>query len=135
MDGNFVLNFGPDGLGRIRMEEKQIAKEIGDWMKTNQEAVYNCGYAPLKKQDWGYFTKNRITGQLYMIIFNLPIDGKLKIEIGDDYFVESAYLLDNNGLNQLDVEQVDKKLYSVFLEKNSTSLYTPITIKLNCKKN
>jgi alpha-L-fucosidase len=41
LNGNFVLNFGPDGKGNIRPEESKIAKEIGDWMKINGEAIYN----------------------------------------------------------------------------------------------
>lgn len=81
MDGNFVLNFGPDGNGKIREEETRLAREIGDWMKTNSEAVYNCGYAGLEKQDWGYFTRNRQTGKIYLTIFNRPVNGKVRVRL------------------------------------------------------
>ena len=39
LDGNFVINFGPDGEGNIRPEESRIAGSIGKWMKVNSDAV------------------------------------------------------------------------------------------------
>ncbi|GAA4802175.1 alpha-L-fucosidase [Olivibacter ginsenosidimutans] len=80
LDGNFVLNFGPDGQGTIRPEEAKLAQEIGDWMQINHEAIYDCGYAGLEKQDWGYITQNRKTGKYYLIVFNVPVSGTLKIK-------------------------------------------------------
>ena len=45
MDGNMVVNFGPQADGDFPPEEKNLAAEIGRWMKRNGEAVYGCGYA------------------------------------------------------------------------------------------
>lgn len=79
LSGNFVINFGPDGKGNIRQEETHIAKEVGDWMKINNEAIYGCSHADIKKQDWGYFTqKGR---KLYLTVFNRPINNCLNVEI------------------------------------------------------
>lgn len=79
MDGNFVLNFGPDGKGNIRPEETKIAQEIGDWMKVNNEAVYGCSYTDFKKQGWGYFTQK--DNKIYLTVFNRPINNMLHVEI------------------------------------------------------
>lgn len=79
LDGNFVINFGPDGKGSIRPEEAKIAKEVGEWMKVNKEAVYGTTHSGIKKQDWGYFTKKG--DKLYMCVFNTPINNMLNIEI------------------------------------------------------
>lgn len=76
LDGNFVLNYGPDGLGNIRPEETQLSREIGEWMKINSEAVYGTGYVNLEKQGWGYYTRKG--DKVYMIVFNRPISNKLK---------------------------------------------------------
>lgn len=81
LDGNFVLNFGPDGQGAIRAEETKLAKEIGDWMKINREAIYDCDYAGLEKQDWGYITKSNKTGKYYLIVFNTPVSGSLRLKL------------------------------------------------------
>lgn len=91
LDGNFVLNFGPDGQGAIRPEEAKLAAEIGEWMKVNHEAIYDCAYAGLEKQDWGYITKSRKTGKYYMIVFNVPVSGALKIKIAPDAGVGKIY--------------------------------------------
>lgn len=92
LNGNFVLNFGPDGKGNIREEEKTLAKEIGEWMKINNEAIYGTEYVNLEKQGWGYYTKKG--NQLYLIVFNRPISNKLKVIIPKEGFrPEKAYFL------------------------------------------
>ncbi|MCL4637784.1 alpha-L-fucosidase [Olivibacter jilunii] len=91
LDGNFVLNFGPDGQGAIRPEETKLAKEIGEWMKVNHEAIYDCGYAGLEKQDWGYITKHRKTGKYYLIVFNIPVSGALRIKLAPGSDIASLY--------------------------------------------
>lgn len=78
-DGNFVLNFGPDGNGDFRPEEKVLAREIGDWMKVNGEAIHNTRNAGLEKQGWGYYTKNG--NNMYLTIFNRPVNNKVRMAI------------------------------------------------------
>ena len=48
LNGNLVINFGPDGQGNIREEESQIAKEIGHWMAVNGEAIYGTHHSKSK---------------------------------------------------------------------------------------
>lgn len=97
LDGNFVLNFGPDGEGAIRQEETKLAEEIGEWIKVNHEAIYDCGYADLEKQDWGYITKNRKTGKYYLVVFNVPISGALKIKLASGMGIGKVYDLADSG--------------------------------------
>ncbi|MCD8078941.1 MAG: alpha-L-fucosidase [Bacteroides sp.] len=78
LNGNFVLNFGPDPSGKIRPEECEIATEIGKWMKVNGEAVYGTGYSGLKDQGWGLITRKG--NYYYLSVFNVPINRKLHIE-------------------------------------------------------
>lgn len=95
LNGNFVLNFGPDGKGNIRSEETKLAKEIGDWMKINKEAIYGTSHSTVQKQDWGYFTQKG--NKLYMCVFNRPINNLLKIEIPKGGIIPmKAYFLENN---------------------------------------
>lgn len=77
LNGNFVLNFGPDGKGNIRPEETKLAKEIGDWMQINKEAIYGTEYVNLEKQGWGYYTRKG--NKVYMLVFNRPISNQLKV--------------------------------------------------------
>lgn len=48
MGANYVLNAGPDGLGRIPEVSKEILKNVGAWYKNVKEALY----AKPVKYDW-----------------------------------------------------------------------------------
>lgn len=50
-------------------------------MQVNNEAIYNAGYAGLDKQDWGYITKSRKTGNYYLIVFNVPVNKALRLKL------------------------------------------------------
>ena len=43
--GNFLLDIGPTGDGRIPVIMQQRLLEIGDWLKVNGEAIYGTRYA------------------------------------------------------------------------------------------
>jgi alpha-L-fucosidase len=79
MNGNFVLNFGPDGNGLMHPEEDTIAKELGDWMKVNAEAVYGVRHVDLPKTKLGYFTQK--DKNLYLTVFNRPVNNIARIAV------------------------------------------------------
>lgn len=113
MDGNFVMNFGPDGKGNIRPEETELARKIGEWMTINNEAVYGTHHADIKKQDWGYFTQKG--SKLYMCVFNKPMNNRLMVEIPRGGInLTKAYFLDNK-------QEVEIK--SAGRNKRNSSLY------------
>jgi alpha-L-fucosidase len=101
LNGNFVLNFGPDGLGNIRPEETQIATEIGAWMKVNGEAIYGCKNSKWEKQGWGYYTQKG-DNKLYLTVFNQPLNNMVRVKVprpADNtkiVIVEKAYFLNGN---------------------------------------
>lgn len=133
LDGNFVLNFGPDGKGNIRKEEAQIAGEIGNWMAVNKEAVYGCGYLDWKKQDWGYYTVNRETGKKYMVVFNKPLSGALRIKTPEKASLRNAYLLDQPK-HILNIEEVHKNEYFIHLSKKTVT-DKPFVIVIDTSEN
>jgi len=98
LNGNFVLNFGPDGNGNIRPEETQIAAEIGAWMKVNSEAIYGCKNSLWEKQGWGYYTQKG-DNKLYLTVFNQPLNNLVRVKVpkcADNtkiMIVEKAYFL------------------------------------------
>ncbi|WP_316842303.1 alpha-L-fucosidase [Pedobacter gandavensis] len=116
LGGNFVLNFGPQGDGAIRKEELALATQIGDWMKVNQDAIYNCGYAAYDKQDWGYFTKKTGSDQIYMVVFNPPISGALRVKTPAKTSISKAYLMADPGQTFLP-EEISNNEYFLHLKK------------------
>ncbi len=127
MDGNFVLNFGPDGQGNIRPEETKLASEIGQWMKTNGKSIHDCGYAGLSKQDWGYFTQNRKTGKIYLHVFNVPVSGNLKVRMPEERKIGKVFS-GGNANQELKVEQVSKTEYLIHLQSKVSD--TPVVYQL-----
>lgn len=112
LNGNFLLNFGPMGNGDIRQEERFIAKEIGQWMTLNGEAIYACGYAGLQKQDWGYFTRNDQTGKVYMHVFNNPVSGKYRVKLPKGQTLVKASFITKQS-ETLHLEQISQTEYFI----------------------
>ncbi len=125
--GNFLLNFGPKADGTIRFEEIRLAREIGQWMKTNGEAIYNCSYAGLEKQDWGYFTKEQNGDKIYMVVFNVPLNNKLRIMLPKGIGVQKSYILNNNH-QELKIEKFDKD--ESFIQLKNRKYIDPFVVVL-----
>jgi alpha-L-fucosidase len=118
LDGNFVLNFGPKGDGSIRQEELKLAKEIGDWMKINSEAIYQCEYAGLEKQDWGYYTKKTGGNKVYMIVFNVPVSGALRVKLPARTYIRKASML-AKPTQTFQPEEIRRNEYFIHLKKEN----------------
>jgi alpha-L-fucosidase len=95
LDGNFVINFGPDGNGNIRPEESRIASEIGDWMSVNRDALYGVHHSILEKQDWGYSTQKGDT--IYLTVFNRPVNNLLRLKIPQSANKDRIYVIEKAG--------------------------------------
>jgi alpha-L-fucosidase len=105
MNGNLVINFGPDGKGNIRPEETNTAAKLGEWTKVNGEAIYGVRYSGLPKPDYGYYTKKG--NKLYLTVINKPVNNVLRLAIPKTFKQrpEKAILL--NGKKALEVTTVD----------------------------
>jgi alpha-L-fucosidase len=44
--GNYLLNVGPDGMGVIPEESRNILRQVGRWTSVNGEAIYGAGRTP-----------------------------------------------------------------------------------------
>jgi alpha-L-fucosidase len=132
LSGNFVLNFGPEGDGSIRKEEVDIAKQIGDWMKENGEAVYDCEYAGLRKQDWGYFTKKDSSNKIYMIVCNVPVSNALRIQLPKVLSIVKTYSLLKLA-TQPALEEIGNNEYFIHIKHEDHQ--KPFVIVLETEKN
>ena len=106
LDGNFVLNFGPMADGNFRKEEVDEANEIGNWMKINGAAIYYTKYSGWTKEDWGYSTISNDEKKAYLIVFNVPISGKVKILTDKSQKIKKAYMM-ADASKILPIEELD----------------------------
>lgn len=126
MNGNFVLNFGPDGDGNMHPGEDILAEEIGEWMKLNGEAIYGVRHAGLSPSKLGYFTKK--DNNLYLTVFNRPVNGILRIAVpkkSEEVPVSAALLIDGKTLevkhSDVGLDRDTNTYYDVLLPKDFQS--------------
>jgi alpha-L-fucosidase len=79
--GNYLLNIGPKSDGTFPEESVQRLKEIGLWMKVNNEAIYGTQASPLNSLSWGECTMKEAKNNtiLYLSVFEWPKDGILTV--------------------------------------------------------
>ncbi|GHV09649.1 alpha-L-fucosidase [Bacteroidia bacterium] len=124
LDGNFVINFGPDGKGNIRREETDVAKNIGDWMAVNGAAIYGTHHSILEKQDWGYSTQKEST--IYLTVFNKPMNNLLRVKLPKNKNKELVYVIDKAQLlsTKANVQiKGEGKAGTYYRDKNGSSYY------------
>ncbi|MFV0378085.1 MAG: alpha-L-fucosidase [Mangrovibacterium sp.] len=131
MNGNFVLNFGPDSKGAIREQETGRAREIGEWMKLNNPAIYDCGDAGLAKPDWGYYTRNRLSGKIYALLFNVPLNGRLRLKCPDKTEIIRASPI-GKVEESLAIERITATESDIIL--NSRPLDKPVVFEIEFKQ-
>jgi alpha-L-fucosidase len=75
--GNLNLMVNPDGTGKVPQIQVDLLKELGDWLKTNGEAVYGtrpyeviCENTQLGQPVWYTMSKDSAFG--YAIVFDWP---------------------------------------------------------------
>lgn len=96
-NGNLLLNVGPKADGSIPEQDKEILKDIGDWLAVNGEAVYDsCCYRFAEEgptgESEGQFSDGRATeytsedfrftaahGNIYAICLKCPENGSFTI--------------------------------------------------------
>lgn len=106
--GNFLLNVGPDALGRIPQPSVERLQAMGRWTRANGEAIYGTAASPFAKLPWGRCTVK--PGVLYLHVFDWPKDGRLVVP-GLKSSVRSARLLAGGEPLRIESKGNDKLLH------------------------
>ncbi len=79
--GNFLLNVGPDGEGRVPEACAARLRSVGRWLGVNGRAVYGTTAGGLPALPWGRCTAKRASGgtALYLHVFDWPAGGELLV--------------------------------------------------------
>lgn len=71
MDGNMLLNIGPDGRGAVAPRDAVALAEIGEWMRLHRDSVVGAGHAPFAPPREGVYTLRG--DRLYLHLFAWPL--------------------------------------------------------------
>lgn len=142
LNGNLVINFGPDGDGNIRKEETDIAREVGSWMQVNGEAVYGAHHSKLEKQDWGHITQRG--DDIYLSVFNKPMNNLVRVKLPkaknskeDVTVIDKAVFLIDGKPARIKEGLRDKSgydYYDIVIPENLQKQTMPFVIKINLKE-
>ena len=79
--GNYLLNVGPTAEGLIPDPSIERLRAVGQWTKSNAEAIYGTEASPFRKLPWGRCTQRTDDQQttLYLHVFDWPADGQLLV--------------------------------------------------------
>jgi alpha-L-fucosidase len=74
-----------------------VLRGVGDWLKTNGQAIYGTRAQPFKALDFGYATLGRQT--LYLFVEKTPADGRLRLPGVVDTRLGTATVLGAPGVS------------------------------------
>jgi alpha-L-fucosidase len=94
--GNFLLNVGPTAEGLIPAPSVWRLREMGDWLKTNGEAIYGTTLSPYGMPPWGRYTAKG--GTVYAHVFDWPKDGRLELTGVREQPLRASLLADRKPL-------------------------------------
>lgn len=66
-DGNYLLNIGPDGKGQMDSEQTARLSQLGDWLATYGDSIYNTRGGPILPGRWGGTTYRGKTMYIHII--------------------------------------------------------------------
>ncbi|MCK5171754.1 MAG: alpha-L-fucosidase, partial [Planctomycetes bacterium] len=78
--GNYLLNNGPMGNGKLDPEAIRLYRAIGSWMKLNGESLLDTRPNPLpKRPKWGDISASKNGKALYLHILEWPASGTITV--------------------------------------------------------
>jgi alpha-L-fucosidase len=96
MNGNLLLDIGPDAKGNIPVESIKVLEEVGAWMKYASPAVHGAGRASAKAPYPHYYTQN---GDRLFLHLTCPPMGDMILAEGKEKIKRIRYLKDGSEIH------------------------------------
>ncbi len=119
--GNLLLNVGPDQEGVIPKGMETRIRAMGDWLKTNGEAIYETEAGPYPYElSWGTITQRqeKDSTTLYLNVVDWPENGKFSLFGVNNTILNASLLAGGDSLEY-------KSEFDVFSGQNVITLKVP----------
>ena len=90
--GNYLINAGPLGDGKIPEAIQVRFRELGAWMRTYGDSIYASTANPLESVPWGRITAK--PQRLYLHVFDWPKDNRVIVPVKQGGQVQAWMLAD-----------------------------------------
>jgi alpha-L-fucosidase len=82
MNGNLVINVGPDGDGNLPAHDRDLMQQAGRWQAANAPAIFPARHVGLPQPREGYLTADG--ENLYVTLVAVPVTGRLRLGFSKD---------------------------------------------------
>lgn len=126
MDGNFLLNVGPNAAGEIEPAQIERLKQMGAWLKVNGESIYGTRGGPIVFDlKWGGSTQKG--KNIYLHILHWPENGQLKVPYSGDKILKANFLASGTPIKY----SQDSNSITVYAPKeNKDSIVTVVKLQM-----
>jgi alpha-L-fucosidase len=128
--GNYLLNVGPDAKGVIPQESADILRQVGQWLKVNEDAIRNTVACPDYPYVLNFGAMTYKPGKLFLHVFNWPDEDHIIHLQMLRPRVTKAYLLADPGkeLNYVQTYTPGNMSYRVRIQLPEQPLTPPDTV-------
>ena len=124
--GNYLLNIGPQGDGSIIAYEHDLLKAVGQWVKTNSEAIYATEASPFHHSfPWGEVTAKK--DALYLFVKREYAGRQIDLALMDGV-IRSVQLLSSGEACRFSPVAGDRAAYTIEVPKEFASSYEVVKL-------
>ena len=132
--GNFLLNVGPSPEGVIPEKPTEILREVGTWLKANEESIYETYASPEGTYSLYEGEITWKTDKAYLHVLNWPENQKLNL-YGLKWKIENIYPLNDKSKTPLEFVQYDRMVFIDVPEKPYDDINSVLVVELEENSN
>ena len=132
LNGSYTLNIGPRADGSVPYEGVQRLEDMGEWLQKYGKSVYKNKGLPIRfsQHDWGKMTINDDTKELFLHVYNWPLDKILRVT-GISSKPKKIEVLNGNNAQEVKFEQFGPILHIKVPEEQPDPYVSVLKVTLN----
>jgi len=119
--GNILLNVGPTKEGLIPINFQQILLQLGEWLKTNGEAIYDSIPYILQNDTINsntWYTQSKDSKHVYAIILQWPESNQIELGLNQTWTKAEMFVGANSQTTPVYWKQINPQTQQLTLDPN-----------------